>query len=145
MSAQPTKFDSIKMKILTVSESVTDSKPFSKRCYRFVLCWLTNWLVLQCSFIIIRQLFVRCVIRDKCDWTLVQCVFVFWVNSLTGKFSFVLLWRGQMSYQFCVTPDICPIGIPMDVHPWMAPLFLDGQRWGGRGGREISWGQGGRS
>ena len=41
---------------------------------------------------------------------------------------YVLLWRGQMSYQFCVIQDICPLGIPMDVHPCTCPpwLFING-------------------
>ena len=53
----------------------------------------------------------------------VHTAFVFWVISLMGNVRFVLLWRGQMSYQFCVTPDICPIRTPMDVHPCFLSLF----------------------
>lgn len=34
------------------------------------------------------------------------------------------MWRGQMSYQICVTQDVCPIGTSMDVHPWSClPAF----------------------
>ena len=29
-----------------------------------------------------------------------------------------------MSYQFCVTQDICPIGTPMDVHSWRNVLSI---------------------
>ena len=61
-----------KIDIFTVSKSVTHSKPFSKRFYRFVVCCLISWLVFQCSFI--RQLFVRCFIADRCNWTLAQQV-----------------------------------------------------------------------
>ena len=31
---------------------------------------------------------------------------------------FVLLWREQMSCQFCITHNICHITTPVDVHPW---------------------------
>ena len=46
-------------------------------------------------------------------------LFVSWVNLLMGHVCFLLLCTGQMSYQFLVTSDICPIGTPVDVHPWL--------------------------
>ena len=56
---------------------------------------------------------------------LVQSDFVFRVISPIGNVCFVLLWGGQMSYQFCVTRDICPKGTRMDVRPRASPhLFF---------------------
>ena len=46
----------------------------------------------------------------------VQSIFVFWVISPVGNVRFILLWRGQMSYQFCVTGCLS-YKYPLDVHP----------------------------
>ena len=79
-----------KIEIFTVGDSVTHSKPFCKRFYLFLFVgWLITWLVLQCSFI--GQLFVRCIITDGCEWTLVEqfspsdgkCLFHFAVKRTT--------------------------------------------------------------
>ena len=93
-----------KIEIFMVSESVTHthSKPFSKRFYRFVVYLLIDyidWLFRQCSFI--RQLFVRCVIIDRCEWTLTQQF------SLSLCFEWFHWW--EMSVSFCCEKDKCPI------------------------------------
>ena len=60
-----TAFKVQKTEIITVSESLTHSKPFSKGFYRFVVYLLINWFILQCSFI--SRLFVSCVITGRCE------------------------------------------------------------------------------
>ena len=56
-------------------------------------------MVLQCSFI--RHLFVRCVIIDRCEWTLTQQF------SLSLCFEWFHWW--EMSVLFCCEKDKCPI------------------------------------
>ena len=66
----------------------------------------------------IRRLFVRYDITDRCERTLTQQFspsLVFWLISLIRNVRpFILLQRGQMSHQFCVTQGICSIGTPLD-------------------------------
>ena len=100
----------------------------------FCACWLIDWLVLQFSFI--RQLFVRCAITDRCEWTCKQqfspslcfewntdgkCPFRFavkrtnvpsWMNMQTTVQSVFVFWVNhwwEMSVSFCCEEDKCPI------------------------------------
>ena len=95
----------------------THSKHFLKDFTGWLFVdWLIGWffniaLLDNCLWDVLWQIDIRMNTHAT-----VQSVFVFWVISLMGSVCFILLWRGQLSYQFCVTQDICPIGTPMDVH-----------------------------
>ena len=65
----------------------------------FCVCWLINWLVLQCSFI--RQLFVGCVITERCEWTLTL--------QFIPPLCFEWFHWWEMSVSFCCEEDKCPI------------------------------------
>ena len=54
-----------KVQRLRYSQSVRQSLTVNSFVRGFTVLLFINWLVLQCSFI--RQLFVRCVITDRCE------------------------------------------------------------------------------
>ena len=88
--------------IFTVGESVTHSKPFSKRFYRFVVCLLIDLLVGSSMFLY---------------WTTIcvgQSVFVFWVTS-----------EWKMSDLFSCEEDKCPNNfVYLRIFVLLAPLWM---------------------
>ena len=98
-------------------ESLTHSKHFLKGFTGLLfVCWLIIWLVLQRSFN--RQLFVRCVITDRCKWTLAQ------QSSPLLCFEWFHWW--EMSISFCYEEDVHPCTVIFLVHwPKKKKRFLN--------------------